>query len=247
MSEQDRDFAGSDPVQTRETGSGRSMAENFRDVIVDPEATFEDVAERPKWVMPLVVLAVATLVVSFFMLPMWTEMQQAQLAGQDMTAEQMEQSRQMMETFKWVGLVMAPIMTAVIMAIWAFLFWGWGTMAGAKNARYGVAFAAVVYAGLIYLLQSVAQAVVVVAKGAEQVAAEGGPPTFGVTLFLDRGDLSGLVWGLLSNINFFSIWYAVVIAIAGQHALKMGKGASWGFAVVVWVISGIFLAFQPGG
>lgn len=247
MNEERQDLTGSDPLEARETAADRSMVENFRDVIVDPEATFEDVAERPKWVAPLIVLVVATLIVSWFMMPMWSQMQQAQLAGQGMSPEQIEQSRQMMETFKWVGLAMAPIMSAVIMAIWAFLFWGWGTIAGARNARYGVAFAAVVYSGLIYLIQSVAQAIVVVAKGGEQVAAEGGPPTFGVTLFLDRGDMSGLMWGMLSNINFFSIWYAVVIAIAGQQALKMSKGASWGFAVVVWVISGIFLMFQPGG
>ena len=247
MNEQDRRFETPEPAPAPGSGSERSMTQNFADVIVDPEATFEDVAERPRWLVPLIVLAVATLIVSYFMMPMWAEMQEAQLAGQEMTSEQVEQSRQMMETFKWVGLAMAPIMSAVIMAIWAFLFWGWGTIAGAKNARYPVAFTAIVYAGIIYLLQSVAQAVVVVVKGAEQVAAEGGPPTFGVTLFLERGDMSGLMWGLLSNVNFFSIWYAVVIAIAGQHALKMSKGASWGFAVVVWVISGIFLAFQPAG
>lgn len=247
MNQQDRDFTGPDPVQAREGQSERSMAENFRDVVVDPVATFEAVAERPNWVKPLIVLVVATLIVSYFMMPIWSEMQQAQLAGQDMTPEQIEQSQRMMETFKWVGLAMAPVITAVIMAIWAFLFWGWGTMAGARNARYAVAFAAVVYAGLIYLFQGIAQAIVVVLKGAETVAAEGGPPTFGLTLFIDRGEMSGLAWGLLSNVNFFSIWYAVVIAIAGQHALKMGKGASWGFAAVVWVVSGIFLAIQPGG
>lgn len=247
MNEQDRDFADPDPVQVREAGSDRSMAENFRDVVVDPAAAFEDVAERPRWLMPLIVLAVATLVVSYFMMPVWSEMQQAELARQEMSAEQVEQSQRMMEVFKWVGLGMVPVITAVIMAIWAFLFWGWGTMAGARNARFDVALSAVVYAGLIYLFQAIAQAIVVAAKGAERVAAEGGPPTFGVTLFLERGEMSGLLWGFLANVNFFSIWYAVVIGIAGQHALKMGKGASWGFAVVVWVISGIFLAFQPGG
>lgn len=247
MSEEDRDLTGPDPVQAADAGTGRSMAENFRDVIVEPAATFEDVAQRPKWLVPLIVLAVATLIVSYFMMPMWSEMQAAQLAKQDLSAEQLEQQRQMMQTFKWVGLAMAPIMTAVIMAIWAFLFWGWGTIAGAKNARYPVALAAVVYAGIIYLLQSIAQAIVVIVKGGETVAAEGGAPTFGLTLFVPRGEMSGFLWGMLSNVNFFSIWYAVVIAVAGQHALKMGKGASWGFAVVVWVVSGIFLMFQPGG
>ncbi|MBW3661271.1 MAG: YIP1 family protein, partial [Gemmatimonadetes bacterium] len=193
MNEQDRDPMGPDSVQAREARAERSMAENFRDVVVDPEATFGDVAERPRWLVPLIVLAVATLIVSYFMMPVWSEMQQAELARQEMSAEQVEQSQRMMELFQWVGLAMVPIITAVIMAIWAFLFWGWGTIAGARNARFGVAFSAIVYAGLIYLFQAIAQAIVVVAKGAERVAAEGGPPTFGVTLFLERGEMSGLL------------------------------------------------------
>lgn len=246
MNEQDREPTGPDSVQVGDA-SERSMAENFRDVVLDPEVTFEDVAERPKWLMPLIVLAVVTLIVSYFMMPLWAEMQAEALAEQDLSAEQLEQQRQMMETFKWVGLAMAPIMTALISLLWGFLFWGWGTIAGAKNSRFAVALTAVVYAGLIYIFQSIAQAIVVVAKGAETVAAEGGPPTFGLTLLIERGEMSGLVWAFLSNVNFFSIWYAVVIAIAGQHALKMSKGASWGFAIAGWVLAGLLMTLQPAG
>ncbi len=41
---------------------GRSVAKNFGDVILEPSATFEDVAERPRWLVPLIVIAVAKIV-----------------------------------------------------------------------------------------------------------------------------------------------------------------------------------------
>jgi hypothetical protein len=27
----------------------------------------------------------------------------------------------------------------------------------------------------------------------------------------------------------------------------MSKGAAWGFAVAMWLVTGLFLAFSPGG
>ncbi|MGH7566864.1 MAG: YIP1 family protein [Gemmatimonadota bacterium] len=223
--------------------SGRSTWENMRDVVLAPSATFEDVRERPRWLVPLLVIMAATLITSYFMMPLYSEMQRAAMMARDMPAEQREQALQGMETFKWIGLAFGPIMVAVFSALFALLFWGWAAISGAREPQYKVAFTAMVYSGFIQILQAIAQAVVVAVKGAEQVAREGGPPTFGLALFLERGDMPGLLWGFLSNINFFSIWGTIVLAIAGVVALRMSKGAAYGFAIVIWLIMGLFLSF----
>jgi hypothetical protein len=226
---------------------GRSVWENMRDVVLAPSATFEDVRARPRWLTPLLVIMALTLVTSFFMLDLYTEMQRAGVMARDMTDDQRAQALQTMESFKYVGLVAGPIMVAIFSAIFALLFWGWAAISGAREPTYKVAFTALVYTGVIQILQAIAQAIVVALKGAEQVAREGGPPTFGLALFMERGDMPGLLWGMLANVNFFSIWGAIVLAIAGVHAMRMGKGAAWGFAIAMWFVTGLFLAFSPGG
>ncbi|HUP00948.1 MAG TPA: YIP1 family protein [Gemmatimonadota bacterium] len=224
----------------------RSAWENLRDVVLEPSATFEDVAGRPRWLAPLLILAGATFVVSFFMLPLYVEMQQMALLEREMTPEQREQAATGMEAFKWIGLFIAPLAFAVLTALIALLFWGWAAVSGGRNAEYRVAFTALVYAGVIGFLQSVVQAVVVAIKGAEQVAREGGPPLFGLSLFFDRGDMPRLLWGQIANINFFSIWYAVVIGIAGVYALRMSRGSAWALAAVIFLVFGFLTAFQGG-
>jgi hypothetical protein len=220
----------------------------MRDVVLAPSATFEDVRARPRWLVPLLVIMAATLVTSFVMLPLYTELQRAGvMARGEMSDEQREQALQAMETFKYVGLVAGPILVAVFTALFSLLFWGWAAISGAREPTYKIAFTALIYTGVIQILQAVAQAIVVTVKGAEQVAREGGPPTFGLALFMERGDMPALLWGFLANINFFSIWGAIVLAIAGVHAMRMGKGAAWGFAIFLWLIGGLFLAFSPGG
>lgn len=226
--------------------TGRSTWENMRDVVLAPSATFEDVRARPRWLVPLLVIMAATLVTSFVMLPLYTELQRAGVMARDMPAEQREQALQTMEKFRYVGLVAGPILVAIFSALFALLFWGWAAISGAREPTYKVAFTAMIYTGVIQILQAVAQAIVVTLKGAEEVAREGGPPTFGLALFMERGDMPALLWGMLANINFFSIWGAIVLAIAGVHAMRMGKGAAWGFAIFMWLITGMFLAFSPG-
>jgi hypothetical protein len=235
---------------TQDEGATRSMWDNFRDVILDPAAAFEDIGRRPLVLIPLIVLLVASTVISYFLMPLYAELQELGMARQEMTPEQREQALRMMGSFKWVGLALAPISVTVITAIFALLFWAWGAISGARNATFKIAFSALVYSGVIYILQSIAQAIVVQVKGAEQVALEGGPPTFGVALFLERGDMSRWVWGFLASINFFAIWTTVVLAIAGIHALKMSKGSAYAFAVVMWFLGALmFAAFQvqPAG
>ena len=63
---------------------------------------------------------------------------------------------------------------------------GVGGDLGRPRSAPKVAFTAIVYTGVIGILQLIAQAIVVSVKGAEQVALEGGPPTFGLALFLER-------------------------------------------------------------
>ncbi|HYO47114.1 MAG TPA: YIP1 family protein [Gemmatimonadota bacterium] len=212
-------------------------------MVLVPSATFDEVRERPRWLVPMLVIMAATLITSYFMMPLYSEMQRAAMMARDMSAEQREQALKGMEMFKWIGLAIGPIMVGIFSALFGLFFWGWAAITGAREPQYKVAFTAMVYTGVIQILQAIAQAIVVAVKGAEQVAREGGPPTFGLALFLERGDMPGLLWDFLSNINFFSIWGTIVLAIAGIHALRMSKGTAYGFAIVMWLIMGLFLSF----
>lgn len=246
MDQRDPGEGGMQPT-TGEAGSGRGFGANLRDVFLEPGATFDDVAEHPQWLVPLLVLLAVTTVITFFQMPLWSAMQELALARQDLTPEQREQAMSGMAVFKWIGLAIAPIATAIITAIFAFVFYGWGSVTGARNARFAVAFTALIYAGFILMIQSAAQAVVVAVKGAETVAREGGPPFFGLSLLMERGDMSAILWGFIQNLNVFSIWHTAVLAIAGVHAVRMGKGSAWSFAIAMWVVGSLLMALQGMG
>lgn len=233
-----------DMSRTSSNAGGRSVWQNLIDVVFAPAATFDDVREHPRWLIPLLVVTALTVVVSFLLMPLTLELQRMAMSERGMTPEQAEGALGMVRVFSLIG---APVAVVVFTALFALLFWGWAAISGAHQASYKVAFTAMIYTGVIHVLQAVAQTIVVFTKGAGQVAREGGPPTFGLALFLDRGDMPGLLWAFLANINFFSIWAAIVLAIAGIHAMRMSRGAAVAFAVVMWLLGGVFLSLQPGG
>ncbi len=231
------------PAPPSADGGGRPVATNVRDVVLAPSATFEDVGRHPRWLAPLLIVMALTAVTSFLLMPMSVEMQKLGLAGRDMSAEQREQAIQMINTFKWIGVVAGPVFVAIFSAIYSLFFWAWAAISGAKNASFKIAFTALIYAGMVLVLQSFAQAVVVWVKGAEQVAREGAP-TFGLALFVERGDMSRWLWGLVANLSFFTIWHAVLVAIAGVYALRMSRGSAYAFAIAVWILNVLWLGLQ---
>lgn len=238
-------YPGPDHPET--SASGRSVWKNFSDAIFAPEQTFEDVGKRPVILLPLLVLLAAVLIVSWFHMPVWSEMQELKLAADpDMSAAQREAAISGMRNFMWVGLLITPVGFAVVLAVSALVLWGWAAISGARNAEYKVAYSALIFGSVVIVVQMVLQAVVIGIKGAGQVAREGGPPLFGLSLFLDRDDFPRLVWGLLASVNFFSIWYTVLVVIAGIHALRMSRSSAIAVAVVMFLIGAVLLAFQGG-
>jgi hypothetical protein len=180
-------------------------------------------------------------------MPVWSELQALKLAANpDMSPEQRETAIAGMQRFMWIGLLISPVGFAVITALLALLFWGWAAISGAGNADYKVAFSSLIYASVVIVVQMVLQAVVIGIKGAEQIAREGGPPLFGLSLFLDRDDLPRLAWGLLASLNFFSIWYTILVVIAGIHALRMSRGSAIAVAVAMFLVGAMLLSFQGG-
>ena len=227
------------------TTAERSVWKNFSDAIFAPGETFLDVGRRPRVLVPLLLLLAAVLIVSWFHMPVWSELQAIKMAANpDMSPEQREAAISGMQRFMWIGLLITPVGFGLVLALSALLFWGWAAISGAANADYKIAFSALIYASVVIVLQMVLQAVVIGIKGAELVAREGGPPLFGLSLFLDRDDFPKLVWGLLASLNFFSIWYTILVVIAGVHTLRMSRGSAIVIAVVMFLVGAVLLSFQ---
>src|ERR1700731_2546289 len=135
---------------------GRSIG-----VFFSPKATFEDIVRKPSWVLPVVLLTLFSLGVSFSINQriIWREFMSQQIEkspkAANMSAEQKEQRIEGGAKFSpmltWAIGVGGPLVFALVGAL---VMWGAYNLLGGANTNFGTSFAITAHAALTGLVNS---------------------------------------------------------------------------------------------
>lgn len=217
-------------------------------VFFEPGKTFADIAERPRWLVPLLLVIVAA--VGFYFLygqhvgweravrhQMETNARMQQ-AMERLPAEQREASIAMQTKFMGIGyyvgtIVMVPLMYVISAAIVL------GIASGMMSAgvKFKQVFAIVCYAGLPMVLKHALATVVMFLKSPDDFNLIN-PLAFNPAAFMDPINSSKFLYTLAMSLDLFTIWY-FLLAATGLKAAA-GKRLSFGgalFAVVLpWAV-----------
>ena len=220
----------------------RSLAANFRDVVIQPAATFRDVARRPRWLAPLVAVTLASVIVSLLG---WPTM--ARIVRETMP-ELGPGAPPGLEALTLGSALMAAILgplfgTPLGISICGVLLWGWARLTGAGGARLDRAVAAIAFVSLIGVFSSVADVVALTLfpEAVDPVAIPVVKPLSLAALF-EPGEVTLPLHAALGHVSVFSLWWAALLVVAGTHALGMSRGAAIGFAALAWVAMGVLIA-----
>lgn len=222
-------------------------------VFFSPKPTFEDIARKPSWLLPLILMAILGVAMGVAMNQRvnWHEFQAQQLEknprSAQLTAEQKQQSIEMgaklAPYFVYVGSVGAPIIGALIVA--GLLLLAYNVMAGA-GVNYSQAFGIVAHAYLPMIINSLLFLVVLFLKDPMTIDFQN-PVATNVATFLPEGvpkwlDAAG------KNIDIFVLWSTLLMAMgfAAANPRKLKGGRSYRIAfgmLVVWIVLRMGLAF----
>ena len=213
-------------------------------VFFEPKKTFEDIAQRPKWLTPLILIIVAALSVTvlfsqhvgwerFFRQQMETNTRMQQL-----TPEQKEQTLQLQMKFAPIGggaaiVVGIPIYYLVASAVLL------GIVAGIMSApvKFKQVYAVMCYSSLTGVLSSILTIVVMFLKNPDQFNLQN-PLAFNPAAFMDPVSTPKFTYSLASSLDLFSLWTILLIATGLRAAA--GKKLSFGgalFAVILpWAV-----------
>ena len=218
---------------------GRSLAANFRDVVIRPAATFRDLARRPRWAAPLVVITLLSVVVALLGWPtMARVVREATPSLSGNTPPELEALT--LGAALAAGLVGAAIGTPLGVVIWGVLFWGWGRLTGAAAADLGRAVAALAYVSLIWIFSSLADvAALALSPGAVEPAGIVAVKPLSLAALFESGEIALPLHAGLAYVSVFSLWWAALLVVAGIHASGMSRATAVGFAVLAWVAMGV--------
>jgi len=191
-------------------------------VLHEPTAVFERVREKPRILVPYVVIVIVLLAIAVVMRPFY----EAALRGMIATmppeqAARVDPSRQTMFI-----LIFTPINVLVALLLGAGLLWVLTSLTG-NEARFKMLLSVLAYAYVTFVLLSIVSSAVLFVRGVETVSSlRDLRPAIGLDLLAP--DASGFLAGLLNAINPFSVWgvWLTGVGIAVTHKLSRGAGVT---------------------
>jgi len=212
-------------------------------VFFSPKATFEDIVRKPSWVLPIVLLTLFSIGVSFAINQRinWREfmVQQIEKSPQaaNMSAEQKEQRIEGGAKFSpmvtWAIGVCGPIVFALVVAL---VMWGAYNLLGGANTNFGTSFAITSHAALTGLVSSLLFILVLYLKAPGTVDMENPVATNLAAVLLD--DSAKWLVALLKSIDIFTFWTLILLAIgfATTNPKKLKGSKAFTIAFSVWAV-----------
>jgi len=225
-------------------------------VLFEPGKTFDDVAQRPTFMVPLVLVMVCSLVymVLFSQHVGWERMIRHQMEtnkqAQQQTPEQREQAIQMGAKFAPIaGYAIALVGVPVVYLISAAVLLALVKMMSAPT-RFGQAWAVMCYSGVPGIIFIVLTIAVMFLKNPDDFDLQN-PLAFNAGALMDPNTSSKFVYTLASALDVFAFWKIILIAIGlkatGGRALSFAKAL---VAVLIpwalWILCSAALAGMRG-
>ena len=209
-------------------------------VLVSPVKTFQSIADRPTWLVALLVLVAAGLFSASVSLPKvdWEQAVRDDLAksGQELPPEQMDAALEMGAKFgsvaTWVAVVVAPwIVYPLMAAIFLGLFRILGSEIDFKSSL-----AVAVHGFMPWLVATLLNVPIFLSKS-EITADElkNGVLMSHAGVFAGE-ETSATLTAFLTSLDFFSVWAMILMTIGYSLVAKVSRGKATAVVVGVWVV-----------
>jgi hypothetical protein len=221
-------------------------------VFFEPGKAFADIAARPRWIVPVLLIAIVSWCVTYLYSQRggWRVMIEQQIANSSRqpqgTPEQQQQGIEMGVKIASIIGYAIPLVVPVMLLIVAAVLTGIVAFVLSAPVRFSQAFAVVCYANLPGIVRAALTLAVMQMKSISDFDLKN-PLMFNPGYFMDPKTGSKFLYSLATSLDLFSIWIMLLIAVGLKAAA--GKKLSFGgafFAVAlpwgIWVLGSAALA-----
>ncbi len=237
---------------TPQTATEKPMGEFNRaiGVYLDPRETFSDLAVRPRWWVPMVVISLFSLVFiyCFSQRVGWDRVVRQNLETnqrmQDLPAEQRQRMIEVSSRFTPIAgygaaVVGRPFSILISAAVFLLVF---NVFAGAR-ITFQQAMAVTAYSFLTFVLSSILSIVTLYLKSPDDFDIQN-PLAFNLGFFLSADSASKATIALANSLDLFSFWTLGLLATGFSICGKMSWSKALFGVVVPWVVLVVLRAVQ---
>ena len=210
-------------------------------VLYEPDAVFQRVTEKSRFLIPFLAIAAAILVISFTLKPFFVAAIQEGLnqAASRLTPEQAARMPSA-STQATILVVVSPLNALFILLIGALLLWVTVSLTGGE-AKFGALLSVLTYAFATYVLYATISSIVLHLRGVESVASlDDMRAQLGLDLLApNAGRFMGT---FLSGLNPFSVWGVWLTGTGIALTARTSKAAGYAAAGIAYVIGLLMLS-----
>ena len=197
-------------------------------IITSPRATFEDIVQRPTWLLPFLLLIIASVATAYLILDLVVAAQVEQMSkNPQITQEQIEVITGGTEKYWWVVALISPIIMYILIPAVVLLFTGNVILGG--ESKFKTVFAVTCWSHITSVLASIIFVPLVRLKGALE------SPT-SLAFLSPSDDKTSFLYVLFSSLDLLRIWPVVVLGIGIAAAYKFTNQKGITVTVVLWLI-----------
>jgi len=217
-----------------------SVVNKIIGIFTSPREALVSVNQNPSWVIPFLIGLLFFLIFQYATVDIQMADQMAKIEARDLPAAQLEAARGQMQGFgKYLGFIIGPIAILIIWVIFAACFLLLGNLMIGGETSFKKIFSMVAWTSLIGNLSLVLLIFLITSKGT----------THGVAMDLSLllttpavGAEPGLLYLVLSKIDFFVIWQVIlwIIGLSIAYNTTTNKAVApiltlWGLWIAISV------------
>ena len=196
-------------------------------VIFSPAAIFDQLKERPVWVGALITLIALSFLPNLLIPEELIRQAVLDQLGSDATEAQIDASMGFATAFRYVGPIVFPPLLSVILAALILLIYN--VVLGGE-ASFSQTFSLSTHALLILVLGSIVTLPLLLARGDLTLV-------LAPNLLVPGLDTDSYAYRLLSRINLFSLWTAIVLGIGVSRLYpKRSAGSAAGLLIGLYIV-----------
>jgi len=197
-------------------------------VITSPGEAFHAVAENPKPLVPVLIIAAVNLMVALVTLPKTKEFTAILLEQLKAPPEQIAASMKVIGVSTVAGAIVMPLLIWLLEAAFLKLADQFAARSTSFKSLFTVSVLAWVPAALGNMIKMV---LVLMAPAKDLMLVQ-----TSLAVLLPRGRTTGALFAVLSKIDPFIIWNLVLLAIGAGVVLKIGTKRAAAYVFVLWLV-----------
>src|SRR5207248_6859150 len=207
-------------------------------VLFSPDATFRSIAEKPDWLVPLVLLLIVALCAGVIMAPhmdFGAAAREAMEQNKNVSAEQIDRAVRISSSIGKVLMYIAPVLSLIgLLVIAGVVLLAFRIFGG--EGDYKQAFSVTCYASIPTIIKSVVTLIVVMAKGGIIPAPAMQTIVRSNLGFLVDYKTNPMAFALLSSFDIFSVWFLALLIIGFAYVARVSKVKSAVTIISLWIL-----------